>query len=136
MDADQERTLLESDLTDVVLGAFYSVYNELGAGFLESVYESALAVEMELRKIRFLRQIELQVIYRGRCVGEFRPDFLVGDRVIVEIKSVSTLTNAHEAQLVNYLKATGARVGLLLSFGSRPEFRRRVLSSFYPHKSA
>lgn len=75
MNADQEAYLLESELTEVILGAFFSVYNELGAGFAESVYESALAVEMELRRIPFIRQPELHVAYRGQVVGEFRPDF-------------------------------------------------------------
>src|SRR5215471_5494692 len=130
MSADQEDgKLLESDLTDVVLGAFFAVYNELGGGFVEGVYESALAIEFRARNVAFIRQMELQVTYRGHIVGEFRPDFLVGGRVILEVKAVSTLTSAHESQLVNYLKATGMQVGLLLNFGSKAEFRRRVLTT-------
>jgi len=129
MNADQARPdLLESDLTEAILGAFYAVYNELGTGFVEGVYESALAIELRMREIGFLRQTHLQVTSRGRSVGEFRPDFVVGDRVIVEVKAVSALSSAHDAQLVNYLKATGMQVGLLLNFGAKPEFRRRVLS--------
>jgi GxxExxY protein len=128
MSADQEtHFLLASDLTEAILGAFFSLYNELGAGFAEGVYESALAVEMEIRRISFTRQPELQVAYRGQ-IGEFRPDFIAGARVIVETKAVSTLAPSHEAQLVNYLKASGIQVGLLLNFGVRAEFRRRVLT--------
>jgi GxxExxY protein len=128
MNADQNPKLLDAALTDVILRAFYAVYNELGSGFIEGVYESAQAIEFQAREVPFLEQMDLRVFYRGHPVGAFRPDFVVGDRVIVEVKAVSALTGAHESQLVNYLMATGMQVGLLLNFGAKPEFRRRVWS--------
>lgn len=129
MNADQETPrLLESDAADRVLGAFFGVHNALGCGFLESVYQAALAIEFRERGLPFVRQPPLVAKYRGETVGEFRPDFLVDRRVIVEIKAISSLASAHGTQLVDDLKATGLRVGLLLNFGARPEFRRPVLS--------
>lgn len=125
MDTDTN-SLAESDLTERVIGVYYSVYNELGNGFLESVYESALALALRDHGLSLQQQAPLRVDFRGRSVGEFRADLLVEGRLIIEIKAVSRLVEAHEMQLVNYLKATGIRVGLLMNFGPHPEFKRRV----------
>ncbi|MGN6112480.1 MAG: GxxExxY protein [Luteimonas sp.] len=123
MDAD---VLVHRDLTERVIGAFYSTYNELGFGFLESVYENALAFQLENCGLKVLRQHPIVVNFRGRVVGEFRADLFVEDVLLVEIKSARSLVPVHEAQLLNYLKATGLRLGLLANFGPRPEFRRLV----------
>lgn len=121
--------LAESDLTEQVIGAFYSVYNELGNGFLESVYAYALALALREGGTSVLQEAPLRVAFRGQTVGEFRADLLVEERLIVEIKAVSHLVEAHEIQLVNYLKACGVHVGLLVNFGPHPEFKRRVFGS-------
>lgn len=126
MNTDKSASLVEGDLSEKVIGIFFSVYNELGSGFLESVYESALALALHDAHVRAVRQAPVNVVFRGHIVGEFRVDILVEDRLVIEIKAGSGLVPAHEAQLINYLRATGVRVGLLLNFGPQPEFRRRV----------
>ncbi len=136
MDADKS-VLVDADLTDRVIGVFYAVYNELGTGFLESVYENALALALREAGLVVQQQACLTVRFRNQVVGEFRIDLLVAERLIVELKAVSQLAPAHEAQLVNYLKASGLHVGLLLNFGPRPHFKRKVFGqpSFDPPSS-
>ena len=119
--------LLHRELSEQVIGLFYETYNELGFGFLESVYESAFALRLEEAGIGVRRQHPIVVRFRGHVVGEFRADLLIEELLLVEIKSVQMLLQIHEAQLLNYLKATGIKVGLLCNFGPRPHFRRRVL---------
>jgi GxxExxY protein len=119
--------LIEAELTKKVIGAFYTVYNELGHAFVESVYENAFAHILRVDGVEVEQQVPLVVRYRNVVVGEFRADAVVERRLLVELKAVSQLSAAHEAQLVNYLKATGLRVGLLFNFGPRAQFRRRVL---------
>lgn len=131
---DGSSQLLENALTKRVIGAFYDVYNAMGPGFLESVYSNALLMALSDRGIGARAEVPLVVRHRDRVVGHFRADVVVEDRIIVEIKAVSTLAKAHEAQLVNYLRATGIAVGLVLNFGPRAEFRRRVCS-FRPKDS-
>ncbi|HLI16683.1 MAG TPA: GxxExxY protein [Rhodanobacteraceae bacterium] len=128
-----DTALAEADLTERVIGVFYAVYNELGHGFLESVYENSLAPALREAGIAVVQQAPLRVDFRGRTVGEFRADLLVEDRLIVEIKSVSQLAPVHEVQLVNYLKATGIRVGLLMNFGLQPQFKRRIFGTVASH---
>jgi GxxExxY protein len=118
--------LLENALTRQVIGAFFDVYNAMGPGFLESVYSNALLIALGEKGITARTEIPLIVRYRDRIVGHFRADLLVENRIIVEVKAVARLAKAHEAQLVNYLRATGIAVGLVLNFGPRAEFRRRV----------
>ncbi len=125
MDTDKA-LLMDADLTDRIIGAFYAVYNELGHGFLESVYENALAIALREAGLAVQHQASLSVRYRSHIVGDFKTDLLVEGRIIVELKAVAQLMPAHEAQLVNYLKASGLHVGLLLNFGSRPQFKRKV----------
>lgn len=125
---DTDRALIESGLTEHVIGVFYAVYNELGAGFLESVYENALALALRESGMQIAQQTPLAVDFRGHTVGEFRADLIVEGRLVLEIKSVDRLALCHEAQLINYLKASGIRVGLLLNFGPRAEFKRRIFS--------
>lgn len=124
-----ESQLLEEALTREIIGVFYSVYNELGAGFLECVYENALVIALREAGLAVEQQVPLAVHFHDKCVGDFKVDLLVEERVVVELKAVSQLNPRHEVQLVNYLKATGRSVGLLLNFGPRAEFKRRVFSS-------
>ncbi|MEW6231783.1 MAG: GxxExxY protein [Chloroflexota bacterium] len=127
-----ERTVVQEflykDVTYAVIGAAMEAHKILGPGFLESVYEAALAHEFDLRGIPHQRQDKLAVRYKDIVAGEFRADFLVDGKVVVELKANKALTEGDEAQLLNYLKGTGYRVGLLLNFGAPSlEHRRRVL---------
>lgn len=123
MNADT-RGLKHKELTETIIGVFFEVYNELGHGFLESVYENAFAAALISRGLDVRRQIEVPVWFRGHKVGEFVADILVERSVLVELKGVRTLNPSHEAQLLNYLRATEIEVGLLFNFGIKPEFKR------------
>jgi GxxExxY protein len=123
MNAD-ERGFKHRELTEKIIGVFYDVYNELGHGFLESVYEEAMAIALGQAGIQVERQVPLKVIFRGMVVGDFRADVIVEGAVILELKAASGIDPAHEAQLLNYLRATEIEVGLLLNFGPRPQFKR------------
>ena len=120
--------LLEGELTEKILAAAFKVLNTLGAGFLEKVYENALAIELQRGGLGVEHQKIFPVRYGGTIVGEYQADLVVDGRVIVECKAISNLDAVHEAQLINYLKASGVRVGLLTNFG-RPklQFRRLVV---------
>ncbi len=120
------RPLKFEELTGKIIEAFYIVYNALGYGFLEKVYESALAIELERMGLKVVRQAPIKVYYRGRVVGEYFADLLVEDLIIVELKAARALTDEHEAQLLNYLKATPYELGLLLNFGPKPEIKRKI----------
>ncbi|MEM7029789.1 MAG: GxxExxY protein [Chloroflexota bacterium] len=118
------------EITDVILPVFYKkVYAHLGYGFLEKVYENAMAFELRERGLRVVRQQKIDVYYRGMVMGEYFADLVVDDKVIVELKAVSQLLSQHEAQLMNYLRATQYEVGLLLNFGSKPAHRRKVFDN-------
>jgi len=121
-------TFLYEDLTYKIIGAAREVHHELGSGFLESVYEDALCFELDLRGIPFRRQVDLDVHYKDAVFrSKFRADLLVDNKVLVEIKAIKNITNHDEAQLINYLKTTGLRVGLLINFGSHKfEMLRRI----------
>lgn len=119
-------SLLHKEVTEIILKAFYEVYNELGAGFLESVYGNALSVIFAEKGIKAEAERPIKVVFRGKDIGDFRADFLVEDKVIVELKVARALDEVHEAQLLNYLMATEIEVGLLLNFGRKPEFKRLV----------
>ena len=121
--------LKHENLTGHIINAFYKVYNELGYGFLEKVYENALALELESMGLRVGRQRPLKVYYLGRQVGDYYADLIVEGLVIIELKCAETLCEAHEAQLLNYLKATDIEVGLLLNFGPKPAFRRKIFTN-------
>jgi len=114
--------------TYAILGAAMEVHNQLGAGFLEAVYQEALAIEFSERAIPFRREVWLTVSYKGRQLrAQYRADFICYDDVVVEVKAVESLTPRHAAQLLNYLKATGKHRGLLLNFGTpRLQYRRIV----------
>jgi GxxExxY protein len=119
--------LRHADTTSAVLGAAFRVYNLLGPGFVESVYAKALAVELTRRGVPFSREVPTTVFYDGVEVGRFIADFIVDGRVLVELKAVESMNEAHGRQVVNYLHATGLEVGLLINFGAaRPQVRRFV----------
>jgi GxxExxY protein len=116
-------------LTERIIKVFYKVYNTLGYGFLEKVYENSLIIELKKAGIAAMPQAPIKVLYDGDVVGEYCADILVEDEVIVEIKAVRNLVVEHEAQLLNYLKATDIEVGLLLNFGVQPQVKRKVLDN-------
>jgi len=118
--------ILYKELTEKVIRCFYNVYSELGSGFLESVYEKSLMVEFESIGLGAEYQRSLNIYYKNRLVGEFRADIVVEGKIIIEIKAVNKLLSVHEAQLLNYLKATGLRIGFLVNFGDRLEFKRKI----------
>ena len=124
-----EAGLKHSGLTEKIIGAFYDVYNELGYGFLESVYEEALAFALEELGLEVERQAPITVWFRGHSVGEFRADLLIENAVLIELKAARILDKAHEAQLLHYLRATEIEVGLLLNFGQQPQFRRLLFDN-------
>ncbi|SRR6266496_842524 len=121
--------LMHENLTGQIIKAFYNVYNELGYGFLEKVYEKSLALELESIGLRVGRQRPISVFYLGRPVGDYYADLIIGGLVIIELKCAEVLCEAHEAQLLNYLKATNIEVGLLLNFGPKPAFRRKIFTN-------
>ena len=116
-------------LTDKVINCFFKVYNTLGYGFLEKVYEKALLIELSKNGLKVERQKPIKVHYDKQVVGEYFADIFVNDIVIIELKAVEILCEQHELQLVNYLKATDIEIGLLLNFGKKPEVRRKIFSN-------
>lgn len=120
--------MLYGSITNVILRAFYDVYHELGYGFLENVYQNALYKELRRRGLRCEPQKKIEVFYKEEVVGLYYADILVEEVIILELKAVNDLSSAHESQLMNYLKATGIEVGLLLNFGPEPSFKRKIFS--------
>jgi len=117
-------------LTEKIIGIFYKVYNDLGYGFLEKVYENAMMIDFKREDILAVSQYAIKVFYEDEIVGEYFADIMVDDKVIVEIKAARNLALENEAQLLNYLKATDKEVGLLLNFGPEPEIKRKVFDNF------
>lgn len=131
----RDRTRMNTDamhkeLTEKIIKIFYRVYNKLGYGFLEKVYENAMMIELAKEGIPAVAQSPIKVTYEGKIIGEYYADILFEDKVIVEIKAARNLVLDHEAQLLNYLKATNIEVGLLLNFGPKPEIKRKVYDNF------
>ncbi len=115
------------ELTEKIIGCAYNVYNKMGFGFLESVYEKCLLIELHKACLDAESQKPITIYYDNEIVGEFVADIIVNDTVILELKSVRQIINAHEVQLVNYLVATGKPVGLILNFGeSKVEVKRKI----------
>ncbi|GAB3913906.1 GxxExxY protein [Larkinella knui] len=121
--------LLHQNLTDAILKAYFNVYNTLGYGFLEKVYENALLIELRRQKLDCVSQQLIKVYYQKIEVGSYFADIVVNNTVILELKAAEGLAVEHECQLLNYLKATRMEVGLLLNFGKKPEFRRKVFQN-------
>jgi GxxExxY protein len=118
--------LKHKELTDIILKNYYDVYNELGFGFLENVYQNSLFFALQEEGLKIVAQRPISVFFRGKEVGKYFADIIVNDVVILELKATSTLCEEHEIQLVNYLKATDIEVGLLLNFGKKPQFERKM----------
>ncbi len=125
--------MLHEELTNTIICAFYHVYNVLGHGFLEKVYENALVIELKKRGLSVTQQEGVRVFYDGAQVGDYFADIIVNGLVILELKAAESLKNEHFAQLTNYLKATDKEVGLLLNFGRKPEFKRILLTNDKKH---
>lgn len=118
--------ILHKELTKSILKIFYDVYNELGYGFLERVYQNSLFFELQQNGFQVEAQKKIKVFYKDIIVGDYIADIIVNDLVILELKAQEYLVEANEFQLINYLKATDCEVGLLLNFGKKPEFIRKV----------
>ena len=118
--------LLHKDLTDSIIKTFYAVYNELGYGFLEKVYQNSLYLELQSKGFIVEAQKQIKVYYKGVPVGDYYADIIVNELVILELKAADAIVEAFELQLLNYLRGTDKEVGLLLNFGKKPEFKRRV----------
>lgn len=120
---------LHKDLSSRIINCFYTVYNTLGYGFLEKVYENALKIELEKHNLFVEKQKPIKVYYEETMVGEYYADLIVENKIIIELKAAESLCEEHEFQLINYLKATEIEVGLLLNFGKKPEIRRKIFSN-------
>ena len=120
--------LLHKEITDIIIQVFFKVYNELGYGFLEKVYENSLMLELRKRGLEVSQQHPIKIFYDTTNVGNYFADILVASEVIVEIKASEKIIKAHHNQIVNYLRASNIKVGLLLNFGEKPEFKRVVFT--------
>lgn len=121
--------LIHKNITESIIKTFYDVYNELGYGFLEKVYQNSMFLELRNRGFKVEAQKQIKVIYKNIEVGEYYADLMVNDFVIVELKAAECIIEAFENQLLNYLRGTNVEVGLLLNFGPKPEFRRKVFDN-------
>ena len=125
-----------SDITELIISAFYNVYNSLGYGFLEKVYEKAMMIELDEMELSCSNQYPARVFYKKQLVGDYVADILVEECVVVELKAIEKLAPIHETMLVNYLKATDMEVGLLLNFGPKPQVKRRVFTRDYKREES
>lgn len=123
------RNFPHQELTKSIIGIYYNVYNELGFGFLEKVYHKALLIELKNNGYKIDSEKKVNVYYKNEVVGEYIPDIIINNSVIVELKCVEYLTDIHENQLLNYLKATDCEVGLILNFGKDPQFIRKIFTN-------
>jgi len=120
---------LHKRLSDAILKIYYEVYNTLGYGFLEKVYQNAMCLELKNQGYNVEAQKQIKVYYKGIVVGEYYADLIIDETIILELKACECLMDAHKAQLINYLKATDIEVGLLLNFGETPEFKRFIYTN-------
>ena len=123
-----------SEITNLIIRAFYNVYNTLGYGFLEKVYENAMIIELRKLDLKCTKQHPISVYYDNFIIGEYFADIIVENCVILELKAAENLCEEHECQLVNYLKASNIEVGLLLNFGKKPEIKRKVITTEYKNQ--
>lgn len=121
--------MLHRELTSRIIGCFYEVYNTLGYGFLEKIYENAMMIELGRQGLSCQQQIRIEVLYTGEIIGDYYADILVENAVILELKAAKSIAEEHENQLINYLKATPVEVGLLLNFGAKPEMVRKIFTN-------
>ena len=128
--------LLHKEVTEKVIKAFYKIYNTLGYGFLEKVYENAMAIELRKMGFEVKCQYPINVFYDSEIVGEYYADIIVNDLIVIELKAANALLKEHENQLINYLKATEIELGLLLNFGKGAEFKRKIFMNKYKKTKA
>ena len=128
-DKNNSESLLYKDITEGIINAYYFVYNELGYGFLEKVYQNAMLIELRSRGFKVESQKIIKVYFKETIVGEYFADIVVDDKIILELKSCESLASEHEIQLFNYLKATEIEVGLLFNFGKRAAFKRKIFTN-------
>ena len=121
--------LLYEELTNVIIKTFYEVYNELGYGFLEKVYQNSLYLELKNKGLKVEAQKRIAVFYKETEVGEYYADLIVEDKIILELKAADYIIKDFENQILNYLRATDCEVGLLLNFGKKPEFKRKIFEN-------
>ena len=121
--------LLHKNLSDTILKIYFEVYNELGYGFLEKVYQNAMYLELKSQGYKVEAQKQIKVYYKSQLVGDYFADLLIEDSIILELKACGYLLDEHKAQLLNYLKATDVEIGLLLNFGTTPEFKRSIYTN-------
>jgi GxxExxY protein len=120
---------LHQELTSKIISAFYNVYNALGFGFLEKVYENSLEIELKKAGLEVEKQYPIDVFYENINVGKYYADLVVDNKVVLELKTAESICEEHEFQLINYLKATEFEIGLLLNFGKKPEFKRKIFTN-------
>jgi len=118
--------LLHGDITDSVLSAFFATYRELGPGFLERVYANGISVLLRQAGVAVAREVPYEIIFHGENIGLYRADLVAGGKVVVEVKAARAIDERHGAQVLNYLRASGLEVGLLLNFGAKAEFKRII----------
>jgi GxxExxY protein len=118
-----------SELTEAIIGVFYDVYNELGCGFLESVYRKALRLALAEKGFIVEQEVPISVFFRGNNVGDFRADIVVNHTILLELKTAEKIIPAHEAQVLNYLRSTSLKLGLILNFGPKAQVRRLLLDN-------
>ena len=121
--------LLHRDITNKIIKAFYNVYNSLGYGFLEKVYENAMMIELRKMDLQVQKQVPIKVYYEEQLVGQYYADIMVEKTIIVELKAAEGLCEEHEFQLINYLKAKELEIGLLINFGKTPQFKRKIFTN-------
>lgn len=121
--------MLHESLTKQIIGVYYDVYNELGGGFLESVYETAMEIALQEAGLSVERQVPIEVWFRGMQIGAYRADMIVEGKVLLELKSCKALESAHESQVLHYLRATECEVGLLMNFGPTAKYKRLVFEN-------
>lgn len=121
--------LLHQELTNAIIKTFYEVYNELGYGFLERVYQNSLYLELKSKGLKVEAQKKIEVYYKGIEVGQYYADLIVEDLIILELKAANCIVKEFENQILNYLKGTNCEVGLLLNFGTKPEFKRKIFEN-------
>jgi len=125
--------LLHEEITEKIIKSYFKVYNTLGYGFLEKVYENALSIELKKNGLEVKCQHPISVLYESEIVGEYFADIIVNDIVVIELKATKEISEANECQLINYLKATNIELGLLLNFGKEAEYRRKIYMNKYKH---
>ena len=123
--------MLQEEISSKILRAYFNVYNILGYGFLEKVYENAMVWELKKLGLHGRRQVPIKVFYDNQPVGDYFADIIVEDCIIIELKAGEALCEEHEAQLINYLRATSIEVGFLFNFGKKPEFKRKIFENKY-----